>query len=312
MDHAAGNKHLDVMQYLHSRNESCSALAYPLTAREGRLQELIWLTCNFPGLYHNATFTDAAARGHLRIVTWLHGNSEQHLGYRVKTTTAAMDWAAAGGHLEIVTWLHENRSEGCGSDALDMAAANGYLYVVQWLHENRVEGCTVPAIDDAATNRHLDVVRWLHNNRQEGATTDAMDGAAAGGHREVVFWLRNKRNEGYTSAAVDGAIAIGDMELLRWFYANHIGCTAIGFDRAIEARNIEMIPFLSRTGTEGCTVNGYVSAVRNGHLHIARWILVRQPHWYDEKDFDRVKLKYGWTSVIILAAIPWYSLVDES
>ena len=61
----------------------------------------------------------------------------------------AMDNAASRGHLEVIKWLHSNRLEGCTTDAMDEAASRGNLEVVKWLHFNRTEGCTTMAMDKA-------------------------------------------------------------------------------------------------------------------------------------------------------------------
>ena len=78
MDFAAGNDHLDVVQWLHLHRPD-----------EG---------CTIDAMDY------AAGNGHLDVVKWLHLNREEGC------TTNAMNWAAMNGHFEIVKWLHLNRN----------------------------------------------------------------------------------------------------------------------------------------------------------------------------------------------------------
>lgn len=72
-----------------------------------------------------------------------------------------MNNAAAFGHLEVVTFLHESRSEGCTTDAMDLAALNGHFEVVLFLYANRREGCTRNSVDGVETCiNNLELVQW--------------------------------------------------------------------------------------------------------------------------------------------------------
>ncbi|KAJ3099033.1 hypothetical protein HDU97_003519 [Phlyctochytrium planicorne] len=89
---------------------------------------------------------DAARHGRLDVVELLQGA----VGGLMKLSTDTMDEAAERGHLEVLEFLHRHRDEGCTVRAMDGAAARGYLEIVKFLHFNRKEGCTVEAMDGAA------------------------------------------------------------------------------------------------------------------------------------------------------------------
>ncbi|RLN77598.1 hypothetical protein BBJ28_00000463 [Nothophytophthora sp. Chile5] len=197
MDGAAGNNHLDVVQWLHkNRTEGCSARAMDLAAGNGHLEMVKWLHNHRTEGCTTDAMDDAACGGHLVTVQWLHEHTT------AGCTTRAMDGAARKGHIETVKWLHEHRSEGCTKAAMDNAARSGSLELVKWLQTNRTEGCTTGAMDEAAWKGRLRVVRWLQENRSEGCTTMAMDNAAIRGEFETVLFLHATRSEGCTDDAV--------------------------------------------------------------------------------------------------------------
>ena len=98
---------------------------------------------------------DAASKGHLEVVKYLHLNRSEGC------STYAMDWAANEGHLEIVKYLHLNRSEGCNF-ALRVSSEKGYFEVVKYLVENRLGLDRIDnAIDYAKKGEHYEIVDYL-------------------------------------------------------------------------------------------------------------------------------------------------------
>ena len=161
MDAAAGNGHLDIVEWLHENDDD--------------------------GCTHDAMDL-AASNGFLNVVEWLHNN--RHEG----SSQSGMDKAAENGHFGIVKFLHENRTEGCTPAAMDGAAGNGHLDIVKYLHTNRTEGCTRMAMDRAACNGHLEVVEWLRENRNEGYYPQTLSGVVINGHTRVLKWfLKNTK-----------------------------------------------------------------------------------------------------------------------
>ncbi|EQC31031.1 hypothetical protein SDRG_11218 [Saprolegnia diclina VS20] len=207
---------------------------------------------------------DAAANGHLHIVTYLQQRRTEGC------TTQAMDAAAANGHLDVLTFLHEERTEGCSTDAMDRAAANGYLGIVTFLHEMRVEGCTTNAMDAAAANGHLDVVTFLHEKRTEGCTTAALSGAAAAGHLDVVEFLVDHRDEGASPDILDTAAADGRLDIV--MYLDTLGrfaCTTAAVDDAAKHGHVEVVAYLLAHRREGGSRDGATQgALERGHIAV--------------------------------------------
>ncbi|ETV94745.1 hypothetical protein H310_11707 [Aphanomyces invadans] len=98
-------KSLEIVQYLHARDYSCTTAAMDI----------------------------AALRGALDIVRFLHEHR------REGCTVLAMDFAASNGHLDVIQFLHSHRREGCTAKALEMAIKRGHVDVVKFLLCHRHE-----------------------------------------------------------------------------------------------------------------------------------------------------------------------------
>ncbi|KAH6576059.1 hypothetical protein BASA62_001605 [Batrachochytrium salamandrivorans] len=186
LDSAAGNGHLNIVQYIHDLLTSEAKVT-----TQSDLEPRVRVSVNAT----TAAMDDAAANGYLDIIKFLHHNR------REGCTTRAMDRSAANGHFQTVMFLHAFRKEGCTRLGLDTAASNGHLNIVQFLHNHRSEGCTFRAMDMAAMHGHLQVLEFLHESRNEGYTIAAIHGAAAMGHLEVFIWLND--HTGYEPEGVD-------------------------------------------------------------------------------------------------------------
>lgn len=137
IDSAAGNGHLDIVEFLHVHwSEGCTTDAMDY----------------------------AAANDYFDVVRFLHEHRSEGC------TTRAMDSAALNGHLDVVQFLHEHRTEGCTTDAIDYAAREGHLDVIQFLFDNRSEGCTAKAMDHAVAGGHAAVVEFLQARGVERST----------------------------------------------------------------------------------------------------------------------------------------------
>ncbi|KAJ3105616.1 hypothetical protein HDU97_007823 [Phlyctochytrium planicorne] len=101
-DDAAGNGHLEVLEFLHEHK----------LADESYTKEAM----------------DRAARGgYLEVVKWLHANREEGC------TQDAVDWAAGNGHIEVMKWLRQNRTEGFSLKAFTLASRNCRFKIVKEL-----------------------------------------------------------------------------------------------------------------------------------------------------------------------------------
>ncbi|GLC50770.1 hypothetical protein PLESTB_000430100 [Pleodorina starrii] len=134
---------------------------FPVTdaARRGHLAVLQYLHAN--GLPVNArSVAEAAARaGHLPLVAW----AVEDLGVAPADGAASLlDCAAESGNLELMAWLHV-RGWALGPEAIPNGAASGCEEALEWLVER---GCPFPldggAYLGAALNGDLAMLRCLH------------------------------------------------------------------------------------------------------------------------------------------------------
>jgi hypothetical protein len=131
-------------------NDVCS-----YAAMRGSVRLLKWTRVNKTADWSASTCSNAAGKGHLSTLQYLHENGcpwDRH----------TCSSAAAYGHLPALKYLHEN---GCPWDHNTClhAALNGHLPALKYLHEN---GC--PWDSDTcyytALNGDLPVLKYLHEN----------------------------------------------------------------------------------------------------------------------------------------------------
>ncbi|TYZ66401.1 hypothetical protein PybrP1_002540 [[Pythium] brassicae (nom. inval.)] len=239
---------------------------------------------------------DAAARGRLEVVQWLHEmirqgdltplyrnalSSTPTLGFAIangdfemtkylwlhaqgltEDTRGWMDAAAAAGRLHIVQWVRETFPEDvCTTETMDKVAGRGDLEMLQWLHAVTSNGgCTSEAMRRAAANGHLEVVQWLHESGVKG-TAQAMDAAAGAGHLDVVRWLHEHRSEGCTAVAMTDAAKNGHLDVVRWLHEHRTeGCATWTVDHAAARGHLEVVH-------EGCTTQAMDETHSLGLLH---------------------------------------------
>lgn len=133
----------------------------------------------------------AVRTGNMGVVEFLHNNYTN-----LQCSTAAMDDAAGRGHLEVIKFLHFNRTEGCIAKVLINAVRFRYhatqLEVVKFLCENRSEGDVVAAMGEAAYHGHLKTVKYLHTKLPAGMSTD-FAAARASRSYTILHYLRENR-----------------------------------------------------------------------------------------------------------------------
>ena len=104
---------------------------------------------NYPLLAH---------KGDLKGIQWVTKYRPSE-----KCPVTAMNNAALKGHLDVVEWLHKNRKEGCTSYAINTAALNGHLPIVKFLHKNRPKnGSLKIAVRFAAMNHRQNIIDYYH------------------------------------------------------------------------------------------------------------------------------------------------------
>ncbi|KAI8923779.1 hypothetical protein BC831DRAFT_513910 [Entophlyctis helioformis] len=94
--------------------------------------------------------------------------------------------AAMRGHLGIVQFLHAYRSEGCTAAAAAESIKQGHDDTAVFLLEHRPEVSAVMALQAAVSSSHVGLVRWLHAHRPESFQPAVRAEAARLGRDEVM------------------------------------------------------------------------------------------------------------------------------
>jgi len=272
MDAAGRNGHLAVVKYLHELEISRSLGSKKRKRSElSTMEEVQFLATP---VCTESAMDDAADKGHLETLQWLHQNRTDGC------TSLVWDLAAASGHLEVLKWLYEHGLDACTALTMELAAESGKLGVLQWLHANTSACCTTDTMDAAARNGHLGVVKWLHAHRAGGCTTDAMDGASAWGALAVVKWLHYNRTEGCTPQALHDAVQGGHLDVVRWLLTHSVQCKS-GSEKllcdAAAFNRLEIFLFLHDACGARCTEEVAVAAVEQDSVDVLQWIYGHYP-----------------------------------
>lgn len=240
MQVAAENGHLEMVQYLHSHNVTCTAQA----------------------------MDHAAANNHMEVVQWFHENRSEGC------STTAMDLAAAHGYLGMVRWLYQNRSEGCTSFAMETAAQRGHFGMIQFLHGNGLAVISQTAFENAVLNNHIQMAQWMHQNRSESVVTAYLLDRA-GRHRlfDMIKWLIGK--EGYDEfipSAMDGAAAAGHFPIVQYLYSlRKKACSSQAVCKAAEKGHFEIVKWYHDIQGEQCELLEH--AAMHGHLRVVKFLM---------------------------------------
>ena len=131
-------------------NDVCS-----YAAMRGSVRLLKWTRVNKTADWSASTCSNAAGKGHLSTLQYLHEN-------RCPWDRHTCSSAADNGHLPVLKYLHEN---GCpwNSKTCSYAAIGGHLPVLKYLHENGCpwDSCTCY---NAAGFGHLPALQYSHEN----------------------------------------------------------------------------------------------------------------------------------------------------
>ncbi|EGG16152.1 hypothetical protein DFA_09177 [Cavenderia fasciculata] len=268
-------------------------------ASHSELDTLIHLSTQYPQCDTRGALDNAANRGKIDMVKWLHFNRSE------PCSTFALDGASSVGSIKVVEFLHFNRSEGCTINALNSAIQNGHLDVIRFLMDNRSEGfsshpideaskrgrlevvkyldtrlgstipriCSMAAMNISAKNGHLPIVEYLHLNRTEGCNFLAFNGAALNGHLNVLEYLVNNRKERPSANVMINAVLANRLDIVKYLDGIKVGTDYYkkSMDEACTRNYMEIVEFFHGTGTK-CSKNAMVGASRNGHLGMVMWL----------------------------------------
>jgi len=150
---AASAGHIDVLVWLKNHGHPLTASIIHIAIERNHVAVLQWAwenSCPRPPML-SSLCNDAAGRGHLEMLQWLHAK-----GHRWGARACLQ--AVRGGHVRVVRWLIENGQE-WSSDMCFVAAQESNLYMLQWL---RSQGCPWDdrVCHEAALRACLEVLRW--------------------------------------------------------------------------------------------------------------------------------------------------------
>ncbi|KAJ3411926.1 hypothetical protein HDV05_001507 [Chytridiales sp. JEL 0842] len=152
---AAKHGHLKLLQFLREK-VGCTALAFTLASETGQLDVVRYLhEKNEPCSTY--AMDVAAENGHLDVVRFLHENRNEGC------TDNAINYAAGGGHLEVVKFLHSVRQVPISRLALRQAARNGHTHVSKYLHVNSLLNLDDSLFATAVLNGHFEIVKYIEN-----------------------------------------------------------------------------------------------------------------------------------------------------
>lgn len=244
-------------------------------------------------------FVEAAENGHLDIVQWLQSviPLPTHWQRHVRESVGRAFYGACGnGHLATAQWLHETfglaNTNAQADAAQSQACRSGHLAVAQWLH--RIYGTTVESSDLSAIcgNGHLAVARWACDTF--GLSVKSMDVHAAfgeackGGHLEMAKWIhvacdiQPELVKTLDSSLFREVCTNGHLDVAQWMHRTfsltardmEAGCWIYG------SGDLDITCWLLHTFKWGAEVGvylGFEEICEMGHLHMAKWLLRRNP-----------------------------------
>ncbi|KAG9405390.1 hypothetical protein AC1031_004498 [Aphanomyces cochlioides] len=289
MDRAAARGHLDIVKFLHqNRTEGCSKdiligiLRAPSTSdlanRVACIKYLVEHELLHPNVSHPYECMQVIIQRNLLDIIHLFHTQGMDRFFHITT----MDYAAKCGRLDIVRYLHEHRTEGCTSHAMDQAAEHGYLDVVSFLHNNRTEGCTERALTAASLGNHLNVVEFLSSTRTEGwSHPETIDRLAAQGNTSMIEFVYKKDGASAwcSKEAMSAAIAYGHLDTLKYLHdkENDASCHRMAIVDAVEANHVETVEFVLRNREEGLTRRLLSALIRRGKKALIQLVASRRP-----------------------------------
>eukprot|EP01133_Synstelium_polycarpum_P001197 gene1197-1379_t len=156
LDRAAGSGNLDVVRYLHTVGVTASQDAFNDAAARGHVNVLHFLHVNRSDGYSAIGLIRAAANGHLETLAFL-----LNIGYTLGLQQAFLS-AVTSGHMECVLHMYAiNPRLEINSDVFRKAAATGDLSLVIFLLETGRVRPDNHAVNDAARNGKYHVLGYL-------------------------------------------------------------------------------------------------------------------------------------------------------
>ena len=151
---------LDVLKSIHHEGHRIfTAIGPDLCGRaagEGHMDVLQWLR-SIGCQWCSRTCKSAAGNGHLAVLQWARANG---CDWDSETCSAA----AAGGHLQVLQWSRANGCDWDSSTCRSAAVREVTWRLLQWGREPMVATGIVSTCSAAAAGGHLEVLQWARAN----------------------------------------------------------------------------------------------------------------------------------------------------
>lgn len=229
----------------------------------------------------------------------------QHRGVcEVRTVKEALTNAAEYGLFEDLRWLQDHTSEQCSKDALGLALLKGHLSVAKWLYQAYPDQYFNDPWQIACS---LEMANWIFKEYKwtsESHRTVCIDSSANGAMAQerssedilrfvrFLFSVRPERTldisvtpaRGFprplpryrskpSTWTMDEAATSGLLDIVRWLHRNDTGgCTVQAMDEAAAHGHLAVVQWLDKHRTEGCTHEAMDQAASNGHLDVVQWL----------------------------------------
>lgn len=163
------------------------------------------------------------------------------------------------------------------------AARYGRLSVLQWLLRCDAAEVTwdTGLLREAIWHRHVDVMDWLHTTcaRESGDSAGGVthiDWHARERTLEVVAWL-HRHGHAFSAREMDRAAEFGHADVVAFLHRHRTeGCTTRAMDAAAENGYLEIVKFLHDHRGEGCTTRAMDGAAARGHLDVVTFLHARR------------------------------------
>lgn len=292
MDMAAANGHTHVLQWLHEhRTEGCT-IAAGSTSCSGNVGTVEWIFGHLPpaSLDPVRVFCDAASRGHMDVLRWLHAN-----GLVPPYSAPMAESAASRGRLDALQWMAAHLPDALfDASIVEAAAQYGHLDIVEWLCDNYPGAQpTSRALTAAVNNGHMGVVRYVCDRQPAlGVLYSAVDTAVAHGcfanmrhdapqgYLDAIEWLRaNRPSIAPSPYAMRTAILTGHLDIAQWLHAHYDTlCTPECIDLAAPTGRVDLIGWVRTTYGHACTIDALHGAAAGGHVAMFDWLRDHFPH----------------------------------
>ncbi|EFA79254.1 hypothetical protein PPL_07672 [Heterostelium album PN500] len=156
MDTVSAMAKFEIFKYLFSKGivYKLSNKSFDDFARYRDSTALEWFKRNTKLECSSHAYFNAIQFGNLENVIWIHENTTHSL------ESKHMDDAATRGYLDILCYLHDNGVQ-CSTNAIDYAYD---VSIVKWLYNNRTERCTKRGIDHSITHQNIPKLKFLDQN----------------------------------------------------------------------------------------------------------------------------------------------------